>query len=108
MPEFTYSVSMKLNDTLKTMGMTDMFGDNADFSKLGYSERGNIYCSEVCQKVFIQVDRNGTKAAAITWGGMNDKVAIEARSVILDRPFVYAIVDNATGLPIFIGAVTAL
>ena len=108
MPEFTYSVSMKLNDTLKTMGMTDMFSDSADFSKLGYSERGNIYCSEVCQKVFIQVDRNGTKAAAITWGGMNDKAAIEARSVILDRPFVYAIVDNATGLPIFIGAVTAL
>lgn len=108
MPEFTYSVSMKLNDTLKTMGMTDMFGDSADFSKLGYSERGNIYCSEVCQKVFIQVDRNGTKAAAITWGGMNDEAAIEARSVILDRPFVYAIVDNATGLPIFIGAVTAL
>ena len=108
MPEFTYSVSMKLNDTLKTMGMTDMFSDSADFSKLGYSERGNIYCSEVCQKVFIQVDRNGTKAAAITWGGMKDQAAIEARSVILDRPFVYAIVDNATGLPIFIGAVTAL
>ena len=60
------------------------------------------------RQVFIQVDRNGTKAAAITWGGMNDKAAIEARSVILDRPFVYAIVDNATGLPIFIGAVTAL
>ena len=108
MPEFTYSVSMKLNDTLKTMGMTDMFSDSADFSKLGYSERGNIYCSEVCQKVFIQVDRNGTKAAAITWGGMKDEAVMEAHSVILDRPFVYAIVDNATGLPIFIGAVTAL
>ena len=108
MPEFTYSVSMKLNDTLKTMGMTDMFSDSADFSKLGYSERGNIYCSEVCQKVFIQVDRNGTKAAAITWGGMKDKAVMEVHSVILDRPFVYAIVDNATGLPIFIGAVTAL
>ena len=108
MPEFTYSVSMKLNDTLKTMGMTDMFSDSADFSKLGYSERGNIYCSEVCQKVFIQVDRNGTKAAAITWGGMKDEAVMEVHSVILDRPFVYAIVDNATGLPIFIGAVTAL
>ena len=109
MPEFTYSAKMKLNDTLKAMGMTDMFNGSADFSKLGYSEQGNIYCSEVCQKVFIQVDRNGTKAAAITWGAMNDEAApMETYSVILDRPFVYAIVDNATGLPIFIGAVTVL
>ena len=109
MPEFTYSSSMKLNDTLKAMGMTDMFSENADFTKLGYSERGNIYCSEVCQKVFIQVDRNGTKAAAITWGGMSDESAPETMNyIILDRPFVYAIVDNATGLPVFIGAVTVL
>ena len=109
MPEFSYSASMELNDTLKAMGMTDMFDGEADFSKLGYSENGNIYCSEVCQKTFIQVDRNGTKAAAITWGGMNDEACVEELySVILDRPFIYAIVDNATGLPLFVGAVTAL
>ncbi len=109
MPEFTYSAKMRLDDTLKAMGMTDMFRENADFSKLGYSENGNIYCSEVCQKVFIQVDRHGTKAAAITWGQMKAQAApMEVPSVILDRSFVYAIVDNATGLPIFIGAVTAI
>lgn len=109
MPEFTYSASMKLNDTLKAMGMTDMFDGNANFSKLGYSERGNLYCSEVCQKTFIQVDRNGTKAAAINWGAIKEAAYyVEMFSVILDRPFVYAIVDNTTGLPIFIGAVTVL
>jgi len=109
MPEFSYSASMELNDTLKAMGMTDMFDGEADFSKLGYSENGNIYCSEVCQQTFIQVDRNGTKAAAITWGGMKDEACVEELySVILDRPFIYAIVDNATGLPLFVGAVTAL
>jgi len=110
MPEFTYSSSMNLNDTLKAMGMTDMFNrKNADFSKLGYSDIGNIYCSEVCQKTFIQVDRNGTKAAAITWGAMKGEgTAVEQFSVILDRPFVYAVVDNATGLPVFIGVVSTL
>lgn len=109
MPEFTYSTSMNLNNTLKAMGMTDMFDENADFSKLGYSEDGNLYCSEVCQKVFIQVDRNGTKAAAITWGTLATNAApMDPLCVTLDRPFVYAIVDNATGLPIFIGAVTTL
>lgn len=107
MPEFTYSLKMNLNDTLKSMGMIDMFASAADFSKLGYSERGNIYCSDVDQKVFIQVDRSGTKAAAITWGTMKDECApMFEYEVILDRPFVYAIVDNATGLPMFIGAVT--
>ena len=109
MPEFSYSVGMRMNDTLKAMGMTDMFDGNADFSKLGYSENGNIHCSEVCQKTFIQVDRNGTKAAAITWGALKDLACVaELYRVILDRPFIYAIVDNATGLPIFVGAVTAL
>lgn len=108
MPEFTYSSNMRLNDVLKSMGMTDMFDGKADFSKLGYSRNGNIYCSEVCQKTFIQVDRNGTKAAAITWGAVKDAAYYEPLSIILDRPFVYCIVDNATGLPIFIGAVTSL
>lgn len=109
MPGFTYTSSMNLNDTLKAMGMTDMFAENADFSKLGSSSLGGIYCSEVCQKVFIQVDRNGTKAAAVTWGGMKDMaMEEEPPRVVLDRPFVYAIADNATGLPIFIGVVTNL
>lgn len=110
MPEFTYRAKMKLNNALQAMGMTDMFGEKANFSKLGYSERGGLFCSEVGQEVLIRVDRNGTKAAAITWGGMKDEAAppIEPLRVILDRPFVYAIVDNATGLPLFVGAVTSL
>lgn len=109
MPEFTYSAKMKLNDTLSALGMTDMFsGDAADFSNLGYSEIGNIYCSSVEQKVFIQVDRHGTKAAAITWGNIKNESAPIMPYVALDRPFVFAIADNATGLPLFVGAVTVL
>lgn len=111
MPEFTYSAGMEMNDVLKAMGMTDMFSSNlADFSRLGHSEIGNIYCGEVCQKTFIQVDRNGTKAAAVTIGTIktDSVLIIDQFSVILDRPFVYAIVDNETGLPVFIGAVTNL
>lgn len=109
MPEFTCRSNRNLNDTLKAMGMTDMFRENADFSRLGHSADGNLYCSEVCQKVFIQVDCNGTKAAAITWGDIKGEAApMEPLRVVLDRPFVVAIVDNATGLPIFIGAITNL
>ena len=108
MPEFTYSTEMNLVDSLKALGMTDMFGSGADFSKMGTASAGSLYCGEVRQKTFIQVDRNGTKAAAVTWGTMKATAMLLNIFIELDRPFVYAIVDNETGLPLFLGAVTNL
>lgn len=110
-PEFKYDSSASLKDTLYDMGMEDMFSiADADFSRLGESEEGNIYCSSVEHKTFIDVSRNGTKAAAVTWITMEcgSAAPMESYTVILDRPFVYAIVDNATGLPLFIGVVSHL
>ena len=60
-------------------------------------------------KTFISVDEHGTKAAAITDITMKDYATgmpEEIKEVILDRPFVYMIIDNSTNLPIFIGTVT--
>lgn len=108
MPKFSYDYGIEMSDALKAFGMTVPFdAELADFSGLGHSSDGNIYISRVLHKAYIAVDEKGTKAGAAT--------AIEApaagvwedrRRVILDRPFVYAIIDNAAGLPIFIGAVT--
>lgn len=110
-PEFTYEAEADLKPVLKAMGMTDMFdGSLADFSSLGHSPLGNIYCEYIQQKTMIDVSRHGTKAAAITWGGFGaeSEGPEEIYYIILDRPFLYAIVDNASGLPIFLGAVTVL
>ena len=108
MPKFSYDYGIEMSDALKALGMTVPFdAELADFSGLGHSSDGNIYISRVLHKAYIAVDEKGTKAGAAT--------AIEApaagdwedrRRVILDRPFVYAIIDDAAGLPIFIGAVT--
>ena len=108
MPKFSYDYGIEMSDALKALGMTVPFdAELADFSGLGHSSDGNIYISCVLHKAYIAVDEKGTKAGAAT--------AIEApaagdwedrRRVILDRPFVYAIIDNTAGLPIFIGAVT--
>ena len=108
MPKFSYDYGIEMSDALKALGMTVPFdAELAVFSGLGHSSDGNIYISCVLHKAYIAVDEKGTKAGAAT--------AIEApaagvwedrRRVILDRPFVYAIIDNAAGLPIFIGAVT--
>ena len=92
--------------------MVDLFDDEkADLSGIGSTTLLNLYCPGVYQKTYIEVNRNGTKAAAITWA-TNDECAaampLEPKYVYLDRPFVYAIVDNATGLPLFVGVVSEL
>ena len=108
-PEFKYETELSLNEVLQTLGVTDMFSPNAaDFS--GIDETQTLYCDVVKQKAIIELDRNGTKAAAVTWGGMKCMSAEpnEPLYITLDRPFVYAIIDNDHKLPIFIGAATNL
>ncbi|OPZ90350.1 MAG: Serpin (serine protease inhibitor) [Firmicutes bacterium ADurb.Bin419] len=110
LPKFSYSYSITLNDTLKNLGMPKAFSpDEAEFGKLGKSSDGNIYIGNVLHKTFISVDELGTKAGAATKVEMQDKLAVISERVVrLDRPFVYAIVDNSTNLPVFIGTVMSM
>lgn len=110
MPKFSYEYEIKLNDILSNLGMPDSFlPDKADFSRMGRSSRGNIYIGEVLHKTFISLDELGTKAGAVTKVEMKDESAvINMKNITLDRPFVYAIIDNSTNLPIFVGTVMKL
>ena len=110
LPKFKAEFSAELSGNLKALGMTDAFdGVNADFTDLGTSDEGNIYISRVLHKTFIQVDEEGTKAAAATAvEAKAEGAALYPHSVLLNRPFVYMIVDLETKLPIFLGALTAL
>ncbi len=111
LPKFEYAYDISLVEILKTMGMTDAFdATNADFSKIGKTVDGNpLYISEVLHRTFISVDTERTKAAAVTLVATDEcTIAVITKSVILDRPFVYMIVENETELPIFIGTVTAI
>lgn len=107
MPKFGYDYEIKLNEILIAMGMADAFSAQAaDFAKMANSSRGNIYIGEVLHKTFISLDELGTKAGAVTKVEMKDEGApIDIIYITLDRPFVYAIIDNSTMLPIFIGTV---
>ncbi len=108
MPKFKTEYSNELNDTLTDMGMKDAFNvHKADFSRLGTAQGGlPIYISKVIHKTYIEVAEKGTKAGAVT------AVAVDAMSARMDpppevrltRPFVYAIIDTQSGLPLFIGA----
>ncbi len=109
LPKFSYECSLTLNDTLKSLGATTAFDPlNADFSRLGHVVGGNIWIDKVLHKTKITVGEKGTKAGAVTSIEMVGKGAMQPTvyKVTLDRPFVYAIIDDATRLPLFIGTVT--
>ena len=109
MLKFSYDYVIKMNDALIALGMPDAFDDNmADFSRIdsSVSYGNNIFIDEVLHKTFISVDELGTKAGAVTKVEMRmGGIPRYDKTVVLDRPFVYAIIDNVTGLPVFIGAV---
>lgn len=104
-PKFKTEYSKNLVESLKSMGLNECFiPDSANFSKMGSSDSGNLYVGNVLHKTYIQVDELGTKAGAVTSVEMNlTSMPVEIKEVILNRPFVYAIIDNETGLPLFIG-----
>lgn len=109
LPKFSYDYKIVMNDALSVLGMKDAFLPGvADFSKLGRSSAGNIYIGEVLHKTYISVDELGTKAGAVTKVEMNETAMKEMKTVKLDRPFIYAIIDNSTNLPVFIGTVMTL
>lgn len=107
LPKFDAAYSVQLNDVLKVMGMKLPFdGNHADFSGLGTSIAGNIAINRVLHKTFLSVDENGTKAAAATVVEMTDEamaVTEPEKQVILNRPFVYMLIDTENNLPLFIG-----
>ena len=111
MPKFKTKYDSSLADQLKAMGIKDAFRlDKADFSKMGKSEIGGIYISDVIHKTFIDVTEKGTRAAAATAVEMAAGCAPidDYKTVTLDRPFVYAIVDTQTNIPVFIGTLLTL
>ncbi|MCR5148487.1 MAG: serpin family protein [Eubacterium sp.] len=113
-PEFKYDYKTKLSDQLKDMGMEVAFSDYADFSGMLASGLPELKIAEVIHKTHIEVDRKGTKAAAVTvvemekCAGIREENPRKTVKVILDRPFMYAIVNTETGLPVFLGTVNSV
>ena len=108
-PKFESEYDIEMSEVLQEMGMTDAFDWNiADFSKLGtYNVDGmNICINRVLHKTFISVSEKGTRASAATAVEIATEGAMEIvdfKEVVLDRPFVYMLIDCQTNLPFFIG-----
>lgn len=112
MPKFETESSMSLAEALQAMGLTDAFDpETADFSAMGSSDNGPLFINDVIHKTYIKVDEKGTKAGAATAVEMNAESAApmeEPKQVILDRPFVYMIVDTEAMVPVFLGVLKSV
>jgi len=112
-PEFEGEYSADLGPVLQELGITEAFDpEKADFSRMGTwgAADRNLCISQVLHKTFLSVSEQGTKAGAATAVQMAPGAAApgvrEEQEVILDRPFVYMLIDCETNLPFFLGAVT--
>jgi len=105
MPKFEFDYDISMINALSDLGMPDAFKDDkADFSKMAITADDVLYISNVLHKTYISVDELGTRAGAVTMVAMaGTGAALDPKVVNLDRPFVFAIIDNSTNLPIFIG-----
>ncbi|MCI9268332.1 MAG: serine protease [Lawsonibacter sp.] len=106
MPKFQAEWNGDLTDILPELGLEDAFdAARADFSSLGDSPEG-YYISQVIHATKIEVNEKGTEAAAATVVAAESGAAAppqEGITLILDRPFLYGIVDLYTGVPLFLG-----
>jgi serpin B len=106
MPKFEFRTQASLSQALMALGMTSAFDpDTADFS--GMTTQEKLFISDVIHEAYIDVDEEGTEAAAATAVVMGLTAAMPGEFVQLtiDRPFIFAIRDRETGALLFLGRV---
>jgi serine protease inhibitor len=112
MPRFRVEYETELNNALKAQGMGIAFDQNrADFSRMLQNMRGNAFISKVKHKAYVDVNEEGTEAAAATSSEIAlTSMALPAKRfhLVVDHPFFFAIRDTRTGAILFLGAVNTL
>ena len=111
-PKFETEYDCDMSGILADMGIKDAFdGLAADFSGLGTAGGDKLFINRVIHKTFISVAEKGTKAGAVTMVEVNttgaDSIGDE-KHVVLDRPFLYMIIDCENNIPIFIGTMNSV
>jgi serpin B len=107
LPRFRLKAEFGLVPALRQLGVAQAFGPGADFS--GITGTGSLHIDEVVHQAYIDVDEHGTEAAAATATVLRGLAAFQAPprvTLVVDRPFLFAICDVATGLPVFMGQVS--
>ena len=106
-PEFSVSKNVSLKNTLENLGVKRIFSKEADISK-GFAE--DVYVDDITQSVSVTVNHSGVSAGEDTPSdnSLKNKNDVQPKvkdTIIFDRPFIYAVVDNESYIPIIIGTV---
>jgi serine protease inhibitor len=102
LPKFKLETDFYLGSTLASLGMPMAFSQQADFSGMNGSR--NLFIDEVIHKAFVEVNEEGTEAAAATAVGI--RTTSMPPQFVADHPFLFLIRENSTGTILFIGRVT--
>jgi serpin B len=105
LPRFKLESSFSLNSTLQAMGMNRAFSRQADFT--GISSVENLFISAVVHKAYVDVNEEGTEAAAATGVVMSRAMAVRRPDPVpvfrADHPFLFLIRDVKAGSVLFMG-----
>ena len=110
LPRFKLSYERTLNNDLSAMGMGIAFDSRgADFSRMAsVSADQRLFISFVKQKAFVDVNEEGTEAAAVTVVGISVTSLPAIPTMRVDRPFVFVIRERLSGTLLFMGKITKL
>lgn len=107
LPKFRLQASAELVPVLQRLGVREAFTGDADFS--GITGAARLLIDAIVHKAYVEVDEHGTEAAAATGVVFRPTAAfpaVQQVTMTVDRPFLFAIIYVATGLPLFLGQVS--
>lgn len=102
MPKFKFEYERSIGEDLVHMGLDIAFSDQADFSGISPVD---LFISDVIHKTYIDVNEEGTEAAAVTAIMLGTGI-VENSFLRLDRPFLFTITENSSKSILFIGKVS--
>lgn len=104
LPKFKLETGYDLKNPFQKMGMNDAFQENiADFRGMGFLRKGDVWIGQIKHKAFVEVNEEGTEAAAATAVEMVTKSVQYDPIFRADHPFLFIIRDNASGSILFLG-----
>ncbi len=107
LPKFRLEYKRELKQDLSALGMRIAFDpDRADFSRMADPASGRLYITRATQKTFVDVNEEGTEAAAVTSIGIGTTSL--PQTVAVDRPFLFVLRERLSGTIFFIGQITRI
>ncbi|XP_060098425.1 serpin I2 isoform X1 [Heteronotia binoei] len=101
LPRFKIEQKLDLKETLQALGVIEIFNNGCDLS--GLTDAADVHISQAIQKVCIEVNENGSEAAASTGMHMAAIMSMAQNQFVANRPFLFILKHNSTGSIIFMG-----